>query len=170
MKRSVGFVLLLVLFALLPTLVLAQEGDAPPATIVAENIPTPSDALAALLVFLGTFAVAVGPVAEPITALYKYVVARWWPQGLSYLPFVAVGVPVVLTLIYWATDALGYGSQYVVVLNNLVSFVPVLLSLFAALFGQAVSYQLAKRADVPILGQSTRELTNRIVWADLGTA
>jgi hypothetical protein len=140
----------------------ADAQEAPPVT--PDQIVKPAEVFGAIVALLGMFAAGVGPLAQVITSVYKFVTARWFPnsKAAQALPVFAVIIPVVLTVLFWIADAFGLSGLYVVVADNLVTLVPIFLSMIGAFVGQQFIYQkVMKPLDAPLVGKTSAQMMRR---------
>ena len=149
------YVVLLVLALLFVVPVTFAQGIDPDA------IPTPDSVVLQMLQLIATFGVGVAVLAEPLISLYKAVTNRWFPNAANYTEIVAFLVPVILVVLYWGADFLGYASQYEVVANNLVTIIPVVLTMFSGLLGTSAAYQVARKIDAPVVGKDKIHFTKK---------
>lgn len=134
------------------------------APVTPDQIVKPAEVMGAILALLGMFAAGVGPLAQAVTSVYKFVVARWFPDSpfARAVPLAALIVPVVLTVLFWVADAFGLSELYVVVANNLVTIIPLLLSMIGAFVGQAFIYEkVARPLNLPVLGKSFTQMEKK---------
>lgn len=140
----------------------ADAQAAPP--VIPDQIVKPAEVFAAILALLGMFAAGVGPLAQVVTSAYKFVTVRWFPESTAAaaLPVVAVIVPVVLTVLFWIADVFELSELYVVVANNLVTIIPLVLSMLGALAGQAFMYERVwKPLNAPVVGKHRYQLMSK---------
>lgn len=167
MIRLICFVLLIALiFAVgVPTLAQDEPIDmTPDGVVVPDQIVRPAEVFASIVSLLAMFAAGVGPLAQVVTSFYKFVTVRWFPESTAArtLPVVALIVPVIITVIYWIADFAGLSDLYVVVANNLITIVPIFISMLGAFVGQQIIYQkVMKPLDVPLLGKSGYQLERK---------
>lgn len=126
-----------------------------------DNLITPTEVIEQLVLLLGLFAVGAGFVAEPFTALFKALIARYSPERLHLVPYIALAMPVIVTVLYWITNALGVSAYYESFLRAVGAAIPHIVSIIGAVAGQSVAYKVLKSTDAPIIGQDKVTLAMR---------
>lgn len=170
MKRSLAsFVLCLSILLSVPVVALAQEGEPPPVvevgtepevtpepppTEIAGEEPAPpnvDEALDNLLRIVFASAIALF-VDAPVTAVIVAVIKRFkqldFFSARTWATIVAVALWALLTLAQLA----GFEVQFNSLLKVVETTLPAVAALFFALYGSGAFYQMAKKADAPIVG------------------
>lgn len=131
------------LFAVVPV---AGAQDAPPSLPVT---PLPEAGQSALIFLTG---IAGALVTAPVTLFVVGLLKRVKALSLIKSEWLALGVALALTIVYWVAQRTGYEVQ----LNSLLHAVevagPALVTLVGTLFGAGALYNSAAERNVPILG------------------
>lgn len=126
--------------------------------VVVEDIATPGQVWTQVLAVLALFSAGTGILSQGIVSLVKVVLARVWRGGLDYLTWFALGVPVALTLLFWAADAMGYASLYETIAEGVNAVIPLIISVLGATGMQSVWYKTMKASNAPVLGTTKEQL------------
>lgn len=149
---------LIIIGLLLATLTMGASALEAQDAVVTGDIVTPGQVWTQVLTVLALFSAGTGILSQGIVSLVKVVLARVWRGGLDYLTWIALGVPVALTLLFWAADAMGYASLYGTIAEGVNAVIPLIISVLGATGAQAATYMLNKKANTPLLGKTKEQL------------
>lgn len=139
-----------------------EEPEPPADDFNPDELLMPADVFESIIGIFMLFAAAAGPIAQPFTTLVKTLLARYAPERLGWVPFIALAMPVLVTVFYWIANVLGVAEYYENVLRAGAAAIPYLISIIGAVTGQALVYKVLQATDAPIMGQSSSELVQDV--------